>query len=283
MVGGHYTYMNSAKKVGAIVLFTLSGFFAVVGVLPLLDDPKEYYPLSFFLLALAILFLFLGRKSWKKANETPAKGKVANTPMVESPSVLSKTASQSLEEALRSSNSMSVFAKTNIQKVNKMLLPNEAIKYAVCTNVEIIPNLGSLDAKNAFSFKTHKNKVYGIVVITDRRIVFCGADKTKQISLQNIQSVDDANNYSYKGQLRVIGLTEVFILDLLKEQMLSFKLKLEEARSEEKASNNSSSVTTNTYVVSDSATELKHYAELLKDGIITQGEFEAKKKQLLGL
>ena len=36
-------------------------------------------------------------------------------------------------------------------------------------------------------------------------------------------------------------------------------------------------------VKSSNADELKKYKELLDDGVITQAEFDAKKKQLLGL
>ena len=40
---------------------------------------------------------------------------------------------------------------------------------------------------------------------------------------------------------------------------------------------------TNTAPTSSSADELKKYKDLLDNGIISQEEFEAKKKQLLGL
>ena len=274
--------MKTAKKVGAIILFVLSGVFAVVGILPLLDDVKEYLPLSCFLLALAVLLFFLGRKAWRKPGETPAKEKAAPSPAVETRVNQNKTASLSIEQALKDSKSVGLFTAGNIRRINKMLLPNENIRFAVCTNVAILPNLGSLDANEAFSLKTLKDRVNGIVVISDRRIIFCGGDKTKQIALQNIQSIDDAVNL-LNGQLRIIGLTEMFVLDLSKDQIRMFKQKFEEARAEATSSNGSSKNVTNQYTVSDSATELKHYAELLKDGIITQGEFEAKKKQLLGL
>lgn len=48
---------------------------------------------------------------------------------------------------------------------------------------------------------------------------------------------------------------------------------------QDNASNNSSSITNQV----SSADELKQYKELLDSGVITQEEFDAKKKQLLGL
>ena len=50
-------------------------------------------------------------------------------------------------------------------------------------------------------------------------------------------------------------------------------------RQEQKAKENTQSVS----AVAGSAEELKKYKELLDSGIITQEEFETKKKQLLGL
>ena len=166
--------MKTAKKIGSIFLFIISGVFILIGILPLLENEKEFLPLSIFLFALAVLFFFFGRRAWKKPIKTPIKEipvKEAPASATSTDAVQSNIPSLSIEQALESSNSSSVFAKNGIKTLNKMLLPNENIKYAVWTNVAILPNLGSLDANEAFSLKTLKDRVTGIVAISDRRIV----------------------------------------------------------------------------------------------------------------
>ena len=270
--------MKAAKKVGAIALFIVSGVFAVVGTLPLLDDAKEFLPLSCFLLALAVLFFLLGRKAWRKPGEAPAKGKAAHTPIVEAKPIQSKTSSLSIEDALLLSGTLKSINWLNRQSVeaaHKMLSPSERIIYAIYVDIYKHPILGNLNVSMKGLLKEMNNFEKGVVIISDKRVFCCANRKTKQIALKNIQSVDDDIIV-----LRISGMTEMIILQMSVDTIATFKQKLEEATS---VSNDAAinTAAAHTISVSDSATELKHYAELLKDGIITQGEFEAKKKQLL--
>lgn len=72
----------------------------------------------------------------------------------------------------------------------------------------------------------------------------------------------------------------------LEREMAEFEKKMEEHRKRKLAQNNGSDISdrkkTNTSVLS-AAEEIRQYKQLFNDGIITEEEFQAKKKQLLGL
>ena len=74
-------------------------------------------------------------------------------------------------------------------------------------------------------------------------------------------------------------MTLILLLLVPIEMMEKIKLKIDELISKHRQSNNNSNVVNQISV----ADELEKFSNLLEKGIITQEEFDLKKKQLLGL
>ncbi|MBQ6266425.1 MAG: SHOCT domain-containing protein [Clostridia bacterium] len=107
-----------------------------------------------------------------------------------------------------------------------------------------------------------------------------GRSEFKELSLNQIQSIDDAKTPLVgTAQLRIKGLTEVFILDLNYGQAKHLSEVKEIIAS---ATSKSQSIQISS-ASQDIPEQLAKYKELLDKGVITQNEFDAKKKQLLGL
>ena len=119
-----------------------------------------------------------------------------------------------------------------------------------------------------------KNVLNGVVVITDKRIIFCnstlGTTNEKQIMIKDIQSIDEhISGLTKTGELRIVGITETFVVKILRKG-----LNEEIKKAIDKAKNLKSNIASN-------ADEIRKYKQLYEDGIITQEEFERKKQELL--
>lgn len=177
-----------------------------------------------------------------------------------------------IEEAINISKTKNPLAKSSTKAAQQMLLGNEIVQYAVNANVSLIPVTGSLNALKTLSIK---NKINGVVVITDRRIFFCsnivGKKNSKEIQLDKIESIDDTSNALFgTGQLRIKGITDMLIIDCKIKNIKEMKEHL----------NNLMNNTLNQSDVSI-ADEIKKFKDLLDVGAITQEEFDIKKKELL--
>ena len=167
--------------------------------------------------------------------------------------------------------------------IEECLKNNEEILYALVSNVSISEN-------NSISF-ANQNKVFGgamqvknvlngIVVITDKRIIFCnstlGTTNEKQIMIKDIQSIDEhISGLTKTGELRIVGITETFVVKVLRKGLNEeIKKAIDKAKKFKSDSNNIGSIASN-------ADEIRKYKQLYEDGIITQEEFERKKQELL--
>ena len=186
-----------------------------------------------------------------------------------------------IEEAINLSKTKNILAKGSVKAAQKMLYENEEVKYAINGNVSIVPNSGALNSANALSTK---NKLPGVVVITNRRIFFCSSvlgDRTeKEINLDKIESIDSGYSVMLgSGQLRVKSLTEMLVIDsktkVITEMANIVKSLISEINNVSNTVNNASNIST--------ADEIRKYKELLDCGAITEEEFNAKKKELLNL
>ena len=125
-----------------------------------------------------------------------------------------------------------------------------------------------------------KNVLNGIVVITDKRIIFCnstlGTTNEKQIMIKDIQSIDEhISGLTKTGELRIVGITETFVVKVLRKGLNEeIKKAIDKAKNFKSNSNNIGSIASN-------ADEIRKYKQLYEDGIITQEEFERKKQEIL--
>lgn len=162
-----------------------------------------------------------------------------------------------------------------IKKAEKMLLNNENVEFACNNNVYTIPNDEELKI-NLFNIK---NKKPSIIVLTDKRIFFVnsvlGSGESKQIKIENIQSVDYKTNMGL-ATIRIKGITDMIIIEAttkkIAEEIVSKINQLQSNETFEKVDNINKV---------SSADEIRKFKQLLDDGIITQDEFEMKKKELL--
>lgn len=271
--------MKTGRKLLTLFLYVLAVLFGAFGFFAFfLDREHEMFVFCIILIGIAVLFFSLAQRSRTKLRTESFEA--AEKAQVRAGGKLT------VEEAIKRSGTFNPMNKASTKAAQDMLSSNEIVIHAVNTNIAVLPNIGKLDASNAFSFATLKNRINGPVVITNRRIFFCnnslGNVTSKQMPLQSIQSVDEASNgLMGVGQLRISGLTEMFVLDLQKPDIKIFVQKLDEARAAIITNASNTTVINNTSV--DTAGELRKYADLLNDGIISQEEFDAKKKQLLRL
>lgn len=178
-----------------------------------------------------------------------------------------------IEQYVKQNGTYNIFLKPAIGRLEKVLLENESIVYAIGGNINAIDNNEELK----IDFWNIKSKMAGILLFTDKRIIFSsstiGNSKSKEILIKNIQSIDSKENSILgTGKLRIKGITETFWIDISIKNMNEAK-KIINSFKDEKITN-SNSIST--------ADEILKFKNLLDQGIITQEEFEKKKKELLG-
>lgn len=160
-----------------------------------------------------------------------------------------------------------------------MVHDDEKILYAINANV----SLGEPQGKIKVNTMSFKNKINGTLVITDQRLLFAaesGFSASKTVYLSDIDAIDYSSVGSVIGSvLRVQSRATVFAIDGNKKILSPFQSKLEEAVH----MNRHKPVAATVIQSSTPADEIKKYKELLDMGAITEEEFSAKKKQLLGL
>ena len=126
-----------------------------------------------------------------------------------------------------------------------------------------------------------KNSLNGVVVVTDRRIIFCssivGNTNIKQISIKDVVSIDESiNGLTRTGQIRIQAITETFVVNIYKASIA------EDLKSSIYKAQNmiqySKQYKTNTI---SNADEILKFKRLLDEGIITEEEFKRKKQELL--
>lgn len=188
-----------------------------------------------------------------------------------------------VEDFVRNNKTYNFLNKGAIKKTQSLIEGNEELLYALVTNV-------SINKKNNTSF-LNQNQIFGgalqikdvlsgVIAITDKRIIFChsalGTINEKQILIKDIQSIDEhINGLTKTGELRVNGITEMFIIKILRKDLNKEIIDaINKARNILESKNG-------TNITMSSADEIRKYKELLDDGIITQEEFVIKKQQLL--
>ena len=185
-----------------------------------------------------------------------------------------------VEEAIRRSGTVNILAKGSTKKAQSLIEEDENILYAMNTNLSITDNKKTIlnNRKGTFSLK---NLLNGVIVVTDKRVMFCsssiGNTNFKQIAIKDIVSIDESiNGLTKMGQFRIQAVTETFVINIYRKNIVEdLKASIYKAQSITQSSNQQ---LTNKM---SNADEILKYKKLLDEGIITQEEFEKKKQELL--
>lgn len=163
----------------------------------------------------------------------------------------------------------------DIRAIKSSLLANEDVSFAAKIDLgDTHDKIGGL---------------MGILIITNLRVLYYyGPNKDNwtldQIPVDTIESIEFSRSYT-SSYLSVYGKSSIFHLnsdrhvlmekarDLINQMIYDKSQNSESSESESSASDN----------MAQAAEALKSLKELLDSGIITQEDFDAKKKQLLGL
>lgn len=187
-----------------------------------------------------------------------------------------------ISDAVKASGSSTALQKASIKDVAVMFRENETIIAAITANVYLGEPQGALHV-NAFDFK---NKIAGVVVITNSRVLFAsstGYKASKSFYLTDINSIDDSSvGALISSVLRIQTASTSLAIDSTKQILVPFRGKLEDAIHNariEKEQNNNIVIQQTT----SGADEILKYKGLMDAGIITEDEFNAKKSQILGI
>ena len=173
--------------------------------------------------------------------------------------------------------SMGFMSAGSVKAAANLIHPGEEINYAICANAAVGTVGGKLKAQT-YNFK---GKVNGIIVVTSQRIIFASSsyNTTASIYLSDIDSLD-ATGFNLAGAvLRIQSHATAIAVDGNKKILTPLQQKIDEAIFLNKKR---TSVVTTIQEVS-TADEILKFKELCDKGIITEEEFAAKKKQLLGI
>lgn len=190
-----------------------------------------------------------------------------------------------IEEAIKKSGTTNLLAEGSTKKAQQLIQEDEEVLYAINTNVAIKDNKKTIikNAKNdMFSLK---NALNGVVVITDKRVLFCssilGNINIKQILIKDILSIDEnINGLTKMGQFRIQGVTETFVINILKNKIVD---DLRSSIYKSQSLQDETRVVNINQQTSSNADEILKYKKLLEEGIITEEEFQKKKEQLLNI
>ena len=183
-----------------------------------------------------------------------------------------------IKDAIKASGTYNPLTIFSIKEAEKQLTSAENVIFAMIANVAISPVQGNLKT----NFVNLKDKLNGVFVVTDKRIYFCSnainSVQCKEISLLDIQAIDDKTNVLGLSCIRIQGITDMFVIDVTKKILLTLKENLNSAIASCQHVTKTCHSTQSSYIE-----ELENLATLLDKGIISEDEFNAKKKQLLGI
>ncbi len=152
--------------------------------------------------------------------------------------------------------------KLQVGEIASLVLPTNAVIYNVNTK--------------------KKEKLPGVFLLTDKRILFCYkagfSESVDTFNLSDVKSVDCSGNGISGGHIEIHTLTKS--LDILvtykKKVMQEMVDTINKVVFEQGCS-------AHAIGASDNMLQIERLHELYEKGIVTQEEFEAKKRQLLGV
>ncbi len=162
--------------------------------------------------------------------------------------------------------------KSNIEGAEKLLYSDERVLFITPTNC----TMRSLNTRK-------KESLPGVAILTDRRFIFHYKillnTSTDTVALDEIRSVKCSGNGITGGHIEIHTMTKTY--DILVTYKKDIMQKIQNTF--DTAKNSTSSKNTQTVPTVSSADEIIKFKQLLDNGVITQEEFDIKKKQLLNL
>lgn len=180
---------------------------------------------------------------------------------------------EDVESALKEFGIKTFGNKKNLERAEKLLKDNEKVLFITPTNAVI----HEVNTKK-------KSKVPGIFILTDKRVLFnykaLAVEEIEAFELSDIQNVDFAANSMSGGHIAMHTLTKTLEILVTYKKDTAKKIHdvickaIDDYKNADKASSSGQG---------DYLEQIEKLHDLFKQGIITQEEFEAKKKQLLNL
>lgn len=182
-----------------------------------------------------------------------------------------------IDEAVQSSGFKNLLDAGSRKFAQKMIGDTETLLFAYNCNYSVVPVTTKLNPGKVLAIK---NKQSGVFAVTDKRLFLCtsvlGNSSSREIPINKVQSIDDASNALMgTAQLRIVGLTDMFVLDLNKSQ----KSHLSEVKSIIADAKNT--IGHQAPASTSSIDQLLKLKELLDAGLITKEEFDSQKAKLL--
>ena len=189
-----------------------------------------------------------------------------------------------VEEGIRQTKSKMLISSRAIKKAQAMLQPGEPVLFAcggsrLPAGTQVLTWLGN----------KLPQQCNGVFVLTDRRVFFCGdmmlglQKSSAELALTDIHSVETETPAALNPIIRIKGYaTEIcgFIIGPHKNAA-DFEQLCRQAVARAQAPQQPAAA--NAPVPDIDAARLLQWKQLLDAGAITQEEYDAKKKQLLGL
>ena len=157
----------------------------------------------------------------------------------------------------------------NIEKAETLVDANEVIRYIAPTNI-ITLSTSSLK----------KEKFPGIVILTNNRVIFDFHNNHSEIfSVSEIRSIESSGNSLTGGHIIIHTISKDF--DFLVTYKKDIIQNIQRTFDAIRATATQKPIQQTTTI--SEADELAKFKKLLDQGIITEEEFDAKKKQILSL
>ena len=182
---------------------------------------------------------------------------------------------QDVEEAIRKFNIATLENKKRIERAVDSLWDDETVIYIAPTNA-IVKEVNS----------KKEEKIPGIFIFTNKRVVFyykvLFTEKVDTFEISEIKSIKCSGTGLTGGHIKVhtvvksIDILTTYDKVKIKEIQELFDKTIYEYKNK---TNNHNGTQPNL----SEADELRKYKSLLDDGIISQEEFDIKKKQILGM
>lgn len=183
-----------------------------------------------------------------------------------------------IKEAIKKFGTSTFMNGGNIKSAESKLHNGEDVLFALTGNVATLPINGSLDPQI-----TTKDKTPGVFVVTNQKVYFCqsilGSSIYKEIRINDIQSVEGSKNIA-TAQLKICGLTEMFVVDMNRKILSEAENIISEARNSFTRTSQATSAKSEN---GNNMDDLRKLKSLLDDGIITQEDFDKKKASILGI
>ena len=189
-----------------------------------------------------------------------------------------------VREAIKKYKTGSILSKKNEKRAQELVHSDEDVLWASDSLASF--GIDQKEPRTFADYATTNSQYSGTTVITNKRILNCCnmsfgmTSRERQMAISDIQQLFFSTNTNM-GCLMIRSYTDAIGLYDTAKKLQAGKEILEELVKQNKKE--TAQPIKNKSEVQGQADELLKWKDLLDQGIITQAEFDAKKRQLLGL